>query len=270
MTDTLAERLDASYEQLTPQEQRAADFMRGHLADLAVYNATEVAQLSGVSKATVSRLYRRLGYEGADALRDHVRALRQAGTPVASDAPHAAFLEHELATLRSALTGLDVAPAADAIAAAERVLVLGFRNSYPMALHLRQQLAQARAGVQLAPQPSQSVGEELPGLTAQDAVVVVAFRRRPAGLEALLAEASATGSTVVLVTDPSGRRLGRHAAHVIECPLDSVSAFDSYAAAASVISLLASTVLARLGRAGAARVAAIDRTYGALGELEGA
>ena len=44
--------------------------------------------------------------------------------------------------------------------------------------------------------------------------------------------------------------------------------FDSYAAAASLISLLAGEVLAALGPAGAARVSAIDRAYAVLGELE--
>jgi DNA-binding MurR/RpiR family transcriptional regulator len=262
----LPDRIAASYTNLSPQEQRAADFMRDHLADLATYNATEVARLSGVSKATVSRLYRRLGFEGADELREHVRALRTSGVPLAAEAPasFAAHVEQEVANLRAALTGLDLAPASAMIAGARRVLVVGFRNSHPVALHLRQQLAQARPDVRLAPLPGQSMGEELAGLTADDVVVMVGFRRRPAGFSRVLAAVAASGARSVLLTDSS--RPG--ADIVIECPVDSVTAFDSYAAAASVVSLLAAAVLGENLAAGRARISEIGEMYGRLDELE--
>jgi DNA-binding MurR/RpiR family transcriptional regulator len=262
----LASRIEAGYDELSPQEQRAADFMREHLADLAVYNSTEVARLSGVSKATVSRLYRRLGFENADALREHVRGLRAAGTPLASDAPtnYAQHLDRELGNLRSALAGLDLEPAATLIAGARRVVVVGFRNSYPMALHLRQQLAQARDAVQLAPLPGQSIGEELAALGADDVVVIVGFRRRPRCFSRVVALVESSAARSVLLTDTP--RLGSDV--VIECPVDSVTAFDSYAAAASVISLLAAAVLGANLAAGRSRIGAIGEAYRDLDELE--
>ncbi|MCU1423015.1 MAG: RpiR family transcriptional regulator [Microbacteriaceae bacterium] len=249
----LSERLEATYAELSPQEQRAADFMRGHLDDLAVYNATEVAGLSGVSKATVSRLYRRLGFRGADELREHLRTVR--GAPRADAVAHPDdALEQEIANLR-AVAALDLAPAATLIAEARRVVVIGFRNSYPVALHLREQLAQARDLVSLAPLPGQTVGEELAGLDAQDVVVLVGFRRRPAGFAALATAVAATPARGILITDASGRRLASDL--VLECPLDTPTAFDSYAAAAHLVARLASAVLAlsdpaRLASVGAA------------------
>lgn len=262
----LAARIGETYRELSPKEQRAADFMRDHIADLAVYNSTEVARLSGVSKATVSRLYRRLGFENAEALREHVRALRAAGTPLASETPtsYAAHLDQELANLRAALSGLDLAPAASIIAGARRVIVVGFRNSYPMALHLRQQLAQARPGVELAPLPGQSIGEELAALTADDVVVLVGFRRRPQGFAKVLALVGASEARSILLTDAP--RPGGDV--VIEIRVDSVTAFDSYAAAASVISLLAAAVLGASLAEGRSRIAAIGENYRELDELE--
>jgi DNA-binding MurR/RpiR family transcriptional regulator len=264
----LADRIEAGYRDLSPQEQRAADFMRDHLADLAVYNSTEVARLSGVSKATVSRLYRRLGFGNADELRDHVRALRAAGTPLAGETPSsfATHLDQELANLRAALTGLDLAPAASIIAGARRVLVIGFRNSYPMALHLRQQLAQARDAVQLAPVPGQSVGEEVAALAADDVVVLVGFRRRPRGFAALVERVVASDARLVLLTDDPTRFGGADA--LIVCPVDSVNAFDSYATVASVVGLLSAAVLGERLREGRDRIAAIGSAYRELDELE--
>ncbi|MOA05384.1 putative DNA-binding transcriptional regulator [compost metagenome] len=76
------ERLRGEYPQLTPQEQRVADFIFDHFDDLISYNSAELARLSGVSKATVSRLFKRLGYPSYRAMRDELRTLRQSGMPL--------------------------------------------------------------------------------------------------------------------------------------------------------------------------------------------
>ncbi len=272
MSAGIAERLDLAYAELSPREQRAADFMRDHLADLAVYNATEVAQLSGVSKATVSRLYRRLGFENADELRELARAARSMGTPVAGPvAPNfATHLEQEFANLRAAFATVEIEPVAELIAAARRVLVIGFRNSYPMALHLRQQLAQARDGVDLAPLPGQSVGEELAGLDANDVVILVGFRRRPELFARVVSTVAEGPARSVLMADAGGRRYQGEVDHFLECSVDSVSAFDSYAAVASVMSALSAAVLGARLRDGRARISRIGAAFRSLDELEGA
>jgi dihydrolipoamide dehydrogenase len=86
-----SQRLDArithSYGALSPQERRAADTLLEHLDDLATYRAAELATLAGVSKATISRLFRTLGFADFDEVRDHLRSLRTAGEPQRLDGP---------------------------------------------------------------------------------------------------------------------------------------------------------------------------------------
>ncbi|MBK4346349.1 MurR/RpiR family transcriptional regulator [Lacisediminihabitans changchengi] len=265
---TILERIREQYPALTPQERRAADFMHAHLDDLAVYNATEVAGLSGVSKATVSRLYRRLGFDSAEELRDHVRTLR--GAPRVSEHPSdfGAHLDREISNLRMAVSGLDLAAAAGLIAEARRVVVIGFRTSYPMALHLRQQLTQARDAVAVAPQPGQSIGEEIASLDARDVAVLVGFPRRPREFGALVTGLAASPARVVLLTDATGRGYASRVDEIVEIAVGSVTSFDSYAAVASIIGLLASAVLAADPARGRARLAAIGAAYDSLHELE--
>ncbi len=266
------ERVALRYADLPPQERKGADVLLEHFGDLATYSAAELATMAGVSKATMSRLFRNLGFDDFTQVRDHLRRLRQHGLPVAlAAAPdldahastEAAAVAHAVAAL-----GPHLAAVADLLAHAPRVVVVGLRNSYPVALHLRQQLTQVRPHVALLPQPGQSWSEDVVDLGPDDAVVVVAFRRRPPGVRALVERLRDTGTPVLLVADPTARSLAAHATWWVECPVQARGAFDSYAAAASVVAVLADAVLARRGRTGEQRVAAIDSAYRDLGEVE--
>lgn len=264
------ERIAERHAALSPQERRAAATLLEHLDDLATYRAAELATLAGVSKATMSRLFRSLGYADFDEVREHLRALRTAGEPRRVDGTPdlVAHAAHEAEAILRALQQPQLGDAVAMVADARRVTVVGWRNSYPVALHLRQQLAHARADVHVAPAPGQVVGEELADLGPGDALVVLGFRRRPRGFAAFLEEAAATGASVVLVGDPTARPHATPATVWLECPVQGSLAFDSYAAAMSLVGALADGVLSRTGRAGLDRVGAISRTYERLREVE--
>ncbi len=272
----IGQRIDRSYGELSPQEQRAADFILDHLGDLAIYSGTELAQRSGVSKATVSRLFRRLGFENAQEVREHARSLRSSGVPVGGGASGAsadlsAHLVREVENLRRTFDALgpDRLEQTTALLVRSRtVTVVGLRNSHALALHLREQLAQGRAGVQLAPLPGQTVAEEFAERDARDAAVVFGFRRRTSGFGRMVAGIASRGVPIVLIGDASARRYAEFAAVWIECPIDSVSPLDSYASATSLVNVLASSVLAARVRESRTRIAAINGLYEELGELE--
>lgn len=270
MSGRIDERITERYVDLSRQERRAAETLLEHVDDLATYRSAELAQLVGVSKATMSRLFRNLGFADFDEVRDHLRALRSAGEPRRVDgAPSlAAHVAHEAESVRLAVESPVVADVVALLAAAQHVLVVGWRNSHPVALHLRQQLAHARPGVRLAPLPGQVLGEELADLGPGDVVVVVGFRRRPSGFGSFLTEAGRGGATVVLLADPTARAHAARAAHWLECPESGALAFDSYAAAMSVVSVLADGVLSAIGRPARDRVAEISGTYTRLREVE--
>ncbi len=269
-TERIDQRIARRHDSLSPQERRAAETLLEHLDDLATYRAAELAVLADVSKATMSRLFRSLGYADFDEVRAHLRELRVAGEPVPLDggpdlATHAV---HEAELVRAALCQEGLGAAVDLLAGARRVTVVGWRNSYPVALHLRQQLAQSRGDVRLAPQPGQVLGEEIADLGAGDVVVVVGFRRRPSGFGAVLAEMVATGADVVLLADRTARTHAQRVSLWLECPIEGRLAFDSYAAAMSLAAVLADGVLSRSGRAGRERSSSISATYERLGEVE--
>ncbi|MCZ2860768.1 MurR/RpiR family transcriptional regulator [Blastococcus sp. VKM Ac-2987] len=264
------ERIGHCHPALTAQERRAAETLLEHLDDLATYRAAELAVLAGVSKATMSRLFRSLGFSDFDEVRDHLRSLRTAGEPrrVAGPPDLAEHAGAEAGAVATAVLEPAVAAAVAVLADARQVLVVGWRNSHPVALHLREQLVQARPRVHLAPLPGQVLGEELADLGPGDAVVAVGFRRRPAGFAGFLTTASATGADVVLLGDPTAAGHAGSARVWLPCPVQGTLAYDSYAAAMSVVAVLADGVLSRVGRAGRDRISTISATYTLLGEVE--
>ncbi|EMD1674627.1 MurR/RpiR family transcriptional regulator HpxU [Klebsiella variicola] len=274
----LDERLKGQYASLSPQEQRVADFIFDHFDDLISYNSAELAQLSGVSKATVSRLFKRLGYDKYKDMRDELRTLRQSGMPLTDqrDAVQgntllARHYKQEMANFTQWVNALDArqfAEALTAMVAARRIVVVGMRNAYPAALHLRQQLLQARGQVLVLPQPGQSLSEELVDLTADDLVVMMAFRRRPRIVRPLLQQLQRDGVPVLLMCEPQAHSLFPLSRWQLCAPLDSVSAYDSYASVNSLINLLANAFLHETLDSGRPRIHDIATLYQQLDELE--
>ncbi|CAI1697725.1 putative DNA-binding transcriptional regulator [Serratia quinivorans] len=272
------ERLRGEYPQLTPQEQRVADFIFDHFDDLISYNSAELARLSGVSKATVSRLFKRLGYPSYRAMRDELRTLRQSGMPLTDnrDAVQgntllARHYKQEMANLTQWVNHIDADQFNAVIAAlvqARRVVLMGFRNSYPVAMHLRQQLMQVRDQVLLVPQPGQTLAEELVDLDLRDVAIVVAFRRRPRQVRALLMQLQVQQVPTLLVCEPQAQALIPLANWHLAAPLDSVSAFDSYSAAMSLANLLSNALLHETLAQGRQRIHQIADLYAGLDELE--
>ncbi|QWC84342.1 MurR/RpiR family transcriptional regulator [Nocardioidaceae bacterium] len=271
MSGSLRDRIAVSRRDLSPTEERAADALLDHLEDVGSYRAAELASLAGVSKATMSRLFRRLGYASFEEVRDDLRARRAAvGEPrrIAGGGDLTAHVRTESAAVAAVVTQPLVGEVVAALAGAERVTVIGWRASHVVAAHLRQQLAHVRGSVRLAPLPGQVLGEELADLVAGDVVVLVGFSRRPRGFAALLEETVATGATVVLLADESARPYASRVDLALECPVRGELAFDSYAAAMSLVTVLADGVLTRLGAEAQQRVGEISRRYARAEETE--
>jgi len=274
----IGRQLQQRFSELGPQERRVADFILGHLEDLAVYSAADLSRLSGVSKATVTRLFKRLGYADFKAVKAHARELRHYGVPLAAGSealgqgaePFRRHAERERDNLRQCLEGLTpqcFEAVVTALDEAPELALMGYRNSYPIALHLRQQLLQARPGVRLLPAPNQSLAEELIGLDPRTLIVLIGFRRRPKLFETLIDTLARRQQRVLLIGDPTTAKYADRVTWRLECPLETISAFDSYASAMSLVSLLANATLHRRLAQGRARIGEVTELYQELDEL---
>ncbi len=273
----LAQTIRDNYHRLPAGERKIADILLEMQGELAAYSATELAGRAGVSKATATRLVRRLGFDDFQQMRNRARETTRKGSPLAALPDIAgksgnlgSHLAHDIACLSHTLDGISsdqVARAIDILAAADRIWVVGFRNSHVLALYARELLVQVKPDVRLLPAPGQTVAEELSALSSGDAVLMLGFRRRPPILAKILQAAASAKARVVLIGDPSLGGIDRAADVTFRCLSRGSSLFDSYVAAMSLINYVCAEVALALGDTAQKRLRLTEQLHDDFGEL---
>lgn len=270
----IAERIHDHYEQLTKREQRLADTVLARLRDFAGYTATELAEHASVSKATATRFFRRLGYADFEEARREERRSPYPGSPLEAfdqalpgaagkgevDRHVASEVENIRETFRAA-SPTSIKAATELIARAATVWVVGFRDSYGLAVQADLMLTRLVADVRLLPRLGMSLAEDLGAMRPGDVVVAIGFRRRPQMFAKLLEAVSRLGARIILIADDAAS-VPVPAEVTFRCLCGSDSAlFDSYAAGLSLINLLCSNVGHKLGPATRRRLEGVERLH---------
>lgn len=89
-----------------------------------------------------------------------------------------------------------------ALSQAKNIGIVGLPNGYPVALHLRSQLIKIHQHISLLPTPAQTVSKDIVDFNAQDVVIIVAFRRRPAIVKKLLLHLPRQDVAVIILAEP--------------------------------------------------------------------
>jgi DNA-binding MurR/RpiR family transcriptional regulator len=275
---SLNQRIHAIYDRLPERERRIADLLLQRPGDLAAHTATEVARHAEVSNATVTRFFRRLGFETFDAARQASRRLHAGGSPLYG-VPRATLgstfmstmMREESAVLEatlSALNPLTLRDTAEAVASARRVQITGFRNSQACAEYLAAGLSQLRPDTLLMPTPAQSMAEALAQLCPDDVVVLLGLRRRPANFIELVKVASGTGASLLLITDKSIRAAPAFARWTLTCAVETNQSLDSYVGVMAVLRALTLSVAKHITPEGRVHLEKVEALHDKLSDLE--
>lgn len=277
---SLEGRVRAFYEDLPESERRIADLILESPGQIAAYSATELAELSGGSKAAVTRLVRRLGFAGFEEARRAARDAQNWGSPLyllsrdgaAGDFASRAAAQvdqdsRNIAATLEALRPETFDEVVRAVCDARRVFLLGYRNGYFIAGYARQQLVVARDNVFLLPAAGETLAEEIAGLTGDDVLIVVGFRRRIDAMRRVMAAAGEAGVRVLYVTDWTARP-SPHATWTMRCAVHGQDVFDRYASAMSLMHFLCISVVDTLAAAGRGRIERIEILHEALHDFD--
>lgn len=269
------ERVRRSLPDLHPAERKLGEFLTQFPGEIASYNAQELARLADVSKATVSRFVRRLGFENYEEARRMARDESRTGSrlflahPDDVSAPVHPGIAEEVDNLERSFS--QISPdQIDAVAAelltARRVWLVGFRISQSFATYLYWQLLKVLPDVVVVPRGGETMGEHIAVMEARDCVIVFGLRRRVASMDVMLDAISQTGATLCYVTDESAPT--RKDAHWhFHCVTATSTPQFNHAAVLALCHRLMVATTRQAGRDGRAQLNRIEQLNEQLGQL---
>ena len=272
-------RVRAALPQLPPTERRLGEFLLDFPGNLSSYAAAEIAQLTGVSNATVTRFIRRLGYDSYDEARRHARTQGDNGSPLflaaatAQGTPTAEVMSTHLrqATDNLAVTMGQISAAqldtiAKALIGARQLMFVGYRQNRNFAAYLRWQLLQAlHMPSQVIPGPGETLGEYAAQLGQGDVVVVFALRRSVRLVTEFARLARQQGARLLCITDHASP--APEADWLLRVQTSAPGPLDNHAALFMLCHLIATSTLQQCGQPGRRHMAAIETSHDELDEL---
>lgn len=271
--NSLESRIRAGYDDLPESERRIADLILESPGEMAAYSATELAALSGSSKAAVTRLVQRIGFANYEAARRAARDAQNWGSPLylmTRARRKTGFtervrnhIEQDLRNIQAtmeALEGETLGETVTAVCKAKRVFLLGYRNSHWLAAYAHRQIGQARGEVYLLPAMNGALAEEIADLASGDLLVAIGLRRRPARLQRAMAAAAASGAHILYIADRA-TPASPHATWTLPCAVSGAELFDRYAAAMSLLHFLCVAIVEKLGASARRRLRRIEALH---------
>ncbi|WP_137134242.1 MurR/RpiR family transcriptional regulator [Rhizobium sp. FKY42] len=270
-------RVREALPELRPAERRLGEFVCDFPGELASYSAQELALLAHVSKATVTRFIQRLGYANYEEARRHARIDKQSGSrlflnraeqpgrPQTIEAHVAQAISNLEATFLT-ISESQIEAASQAMMAARKVWVLGFRSSFPFASYLQWQLTQVLEEIVAIPGPGHTLGEHLVSIAPDDLVVYFALRRRVAQGENILTHIRKTKAKLLYITDESANFESGPTWH-FQCQTLAPGPLFNHTAVMTLCHLLITRCLEKAGVGGRKRLRQIETLNEKLDEL---
>lgn len=263
-TQTLAEILKRSYEQLSPAEKRVS---RALLADYPVAGLEPVNRLAdraNVSAPTVLRLLSKLGIgsypdmqkmlHGEIAARTSSPAtMYSEALPGAEDANGVVersqrVIEQGVAATFAGLSSEDFAAVVELLLASKRrVWTTGGRFSRFLAEYLSVHLRHLRPNVTHVPASEQERAFALLDIGPKDIVIAFDYRRYQESTVAFMEQAKTQKATTVLITDPWLSPAARYSDHLLTNAVVAASPFDSITPGFALVETLIAGLVEALG-----------------------
>lgn len=262
MASRLVLRIQERFARLTAGEQKLAQLVLDRQDDILTHSATQIAEMAGVSKATAARFFQHLGYADFNEVKLQAREERNRTEPYGfsvDGSEHVALgkalgthLELEIRNLTRTFEELRsdrVREAADLIAAAPRLWILGFGAEEGFARYARLVFARLRHSVMVLGLSQGSWAEDLAMTGPKDVLLLITLPPRPAMLKPILDYAETTRMNVVTIADRAfALEAQRFSRAVLPCHVASFGLGPSHTAIGSAIRLLAVTYAAAAGK----------------------
>jgi len=271
---SIEDRISARYAGLSAKLRTAADYVAANPVDLATRSLRSVAQTSGVSPATFSRLARVLGYDDYEELREAGRhAVGQRLVPFAERAEAlrqgeqggAHFLQRQsemcsqnIALLAQATSADRLEAAVDALHKATRVLLIGALGSAGIMEYFAYQAQYFARNWSTAGRSGASIAASFAQMAPGDVLIVLT--KTPYAEQSLraLRLARENGFATIVLSDSHSSPALEFADYPFVIPTQTANFFSSYVATMVLIETMMSMLVARVGQEAEARIRATE------------
>lgn len=265
-TDTILSRLTEAYTELSPQLQRAADYVLHNPNEVGVHSMRRIASSADVNPNTLVRLARAVGFEsyqsfrepfslrlsrsGEDFFPDRARwlqSLAQGGSDGLLFRDMAATSLANVEQMFSASTPDEMRRVAELIVKAPDTYVLGVGSAHSLA-HLFWYIARmALDTLHEVPRQGNLPIDDLANIHKTDVLIAMTFAPYRTDVVEAVNLARERGATIVAISDSRTSPIALQADHVFVTPTNTPQFFPSLSAGFVLIETLLAFVIANAG-----------------------
>jgi len=265
-TDDILSRLTEAYTELSPQLQRAADYVLRNPNEVGVHSMRRVAASASVNPNTLVRLARAVGFDNYQSFREPFsRRLSQGGEDYFPD--RARWLQSlaqggsdgllfrdmaatSLANVEQMFSGStpdEMRRVAELVVAAPDTYVLGVGSAHSLA-HLFWYIARmALDTLHEVPRQGNLPVDDIANIHPGDVLIAMTFAPYRTDVVEAVTLARERGGTIVAITDRRTSPIALQADHVFVTPTNTPQFFPSLSAAFTLVETLLAFVIAHAG-----------------------
>lgn len=247
--------LNNSYNTFTRSQKTIADYLTGHLNDIAFCTLEELANRIGVSTTTIIRFSRALGYTGYTEMQKDIQSNIQTkiGLPERlshqKDYPASSLLadsfQHDIRNIQCTLEAQndeDLQAAILTISEAPDVYVLGMRSSFSISYYMSSRLSEIKENIHLIQSVGMLYPEEIVSAKPGDVCVAYMFPRYSKLSTTILSWLKNEGVKIILFTSQNYSAIQGYGDIILPCSVSSLSYKNSYAAPLSLSNYLIAAI----------------------------
>ena len=279
MNQTLDIRIREQQDALTKCERLVATAVLLHQQDLAQFSLDDLANLVGVSKATVARFFKALGYTSyREARYEKELPKARALTPLSMmsayelaykiDPTLVNHIQLEVTNLSRTAQEIDpelINETTQALSNATRIWVVGMRTQYPLALYAKLTFSHFANDVRVV-SATGNITLDVVSMRKGDVLFAIGSRRRTKEFKLVMKNARELGLKVILISDLTATESLKHADIVLRCHCRGYL-HDTHTAFISLVSFIGAAIELQKGHDHVQRLKHIEQLHEQLGHF---
>jgi len=258
--ENILDKISDTFQELTPSQRKVAQYVYHNINEAFLLNSFQIAKTANVSEATVTRFLTNLGFSGfSEFKREIARQVLEIFSTTQRLAESAEDLKargnvfseisqgdiENIQTLTATISDQLFEQAVNELCSARSIYVLGLRSSYALAFYLTFDLRFFLDRVILIKPGIGDMPEQVLGVTKDDVLVVISFRRYTRESFDIAEKIKKRAGSVIALTNSELSPVAKLADVTLVASTNIPTYIESYTAPMSLINALITAIALR-------------------------